>query len=153
VIWDENIDLQLENPYESPVIVHAFLPKQGVIRVELLGREPPGKIEHFFNVRERAPFTRRVTVKADLASGTIDQRQKGSQGYEGSSTLVIQKPDGTRLARTYPSKYWPVPEVFWIASDVPPAALPPLPEGATAEPPRAEGDEANGERDDAEREP
>ena len=153
VIWDENIDLQLKNPYESPVIVHAFLPRQGVLRIELLGRDPPGKIEHFFNVRERAPFTRRVTVKPDLASGTIDQRQKGSQGYEGSSTLVIQKPDGTRLARTYPSKYWPVPEVFWIASDVPPTALPPLPEGATAEPPRAEGDEANGERDDAEREP
>jgi vancomycin resistance protein YoaR len=153
VIYDENIDLQLRNPYESPVIVHAFLPNSKMIRVELLGRDPPGKIEHFFAVRERAPFTRRVAVKSEFPSGKIDQRQKGTQGYEGSSTLVIYQPDGTRLARTYPSKYYPVPEVFWIASDVTPDALPPLPEGATAEPPRAEGDGANGERDDSQREP
>jgi vancomycin resistance protein YoaR len=153
VIYDENVDLQLRNPYGSPVIVHAFLPNSKMIRVELLGRDPPGKIEHFFSVRERAPFTRRVAVKSDLPSGKIDKRQKGTQGYEGSSTLVIHQPDGTRMARTYPSKYYPVPEVFWIASDVPPESLPPLPEGATAEPPRAEGDEANGERDDSQREP
>lgn len=153
VIYDENIDLQLRNPYETPVIVHAFLPNQKLIRVELLGREPPGKVEHFFAVREREPFTRRVAVKSELASGTIDKRQKGNQGYDGTSTLVIERPDGTRLARTYPSKYYPVPEVFWIASDVTPEALPPLPEGATAEPPRAEGDEANGERPDELREP
>ncbi len=153
VIYDENIDLQLRNPYESPVIVHAFLPNSKLIRVELLGRDPPGKVQHFFAVRERAPFARRVAVKNDLPSGTIDKRQKGTQGYEGSSTLVIEQPDGTRLARTYPSKYYPVPEVFWIASDVSPEALPPLPEGATSEPPRAEGDGANGERDDSQREP
>jgi vancomycin resistance protein YoaR len=153
VIYEENIDLQLRNPYATPVIVHAFLPNQKMLRVELLGREPPGKVEHFFAVHERAPFTRRVTVKSDLPSGTIDKRQKGSQGYDGTSTLVIEQPDGKRLARTYPSKYYPVPEVFWIASDVPVSALPPLPEGATAEAPRAEGDEANGERDDAQREP
>ena len=153
VIYDENIDLKLKNPYETPVIVHAFLPNPKVIRVELLGRDPPGKVEHFFAVREREPFTRRVTVKNDLPPGTIDQRQKGNQGYEGTSTLVIERSDGTRLSRTYPSKYYPVPEVFWIAPDVALASLPPLPEGATAEPPRAEGDEANGERDDSQREP
>jgi hypothetical protein len=153
VIYDENIDLKLRNPYESPVIVHAFLPNAKVIRVELLGRHPPGKVEHFFDVREREPFTRRVTIKEDLPPGTIDQRQKGNQGYEGTSTLVVRRDDGTRLARTYPSKYYPVPEVFWIASDVSLAALPPLPEGATAEPPLAPGDEANGERDDSQREP
>jgi vancomycin resistance protein YoaR len=153
VIYDENIDLQLRNPYETPIIVHAFLPNQKLIRVELLGRDPPGKVEHYFHVREREPFTRRVAVKSELASGTIDKRQKGNQGYDGTSTLVIERSDGTRLARTYPSKYYPVPEVFWIASDVLPEALPPLPEGATAEPPRAEGDEANGERPDELREP
>jgi len=145
--------LKLRNPYESPVIVHAFLPSSKVIRVELLGREPPGKVEHFFAVRERESFTRRIAIKDDLPPGTIDQRQKGNQGYDGTSTLVIERSDGTRLARTYPSKYYPVPEVFWIASDVLPEALPPLPEGATAEPPRGEGDEANGERGDEFREP
>jgi vancomycin resistance protein YoaR len=148
VIYDEHIDLELRNPYETPVMVHAFLPNEKVIRVELLGREPPGKIQHYFAVQKRDPFTRRVAIKEDLPSGTIDKRQKGSQGYDGTSTLVIERPDGTRLARTYSSKYYPVPEVYWIASDVPLTALPPLPEGATAEPPRAEGDEANGERGD-----
>ncbi|HTQ07911.1 MAG TPA: VanW family protein [Polyangiaceae bacterium] len=151
VIYPE-VDLRLRNPYSSPLMLHAFLPSRGVLRVELLGRDPPGKIEHFFAAEAPQPFTRRVVVKSDLLPGTIDRRQKGNAGYDGTSTLLTIFADGTRKARTYSSKYYPVPEVYWVAEGVDLASLPPLPEGAVGVEVSTEGDPVDGERGDS-REP
>ena len=131
VIYPE-VDLRLRNPHDSPVIIHAFLPNAKTLRVELLGRDALGKVEHFFGVETSDPFTRRVVVKTELSPGTIDRRQKGNKGYDGVSLITTTLPDGSKRSRTYRSKYWPVPEVYWVASDVSPESLPPLPEGATA---------------------
>lgn len=147
VIYPE-VDLRLKNPYDTPIMIHAAVPNAKVIRVELLGRDAPGKVEHFFASEKPEPFGRRVVVKSELVPGTIDKRQKGNPGYDGRSTLVTTYPDGTRATRSYPSKYYPVPEVFWIASNVDPAALPPLPEGATGVEVTAEGHPVDGERGD-----
>jgi hypothetical protein len=97
VIYDENVDLQLRNPYESPVIVHAFFRTKGSAR-GVPGREPPGKVQTSPSTNA-LPFTRRVAIKPDLPRNDR-QASKGSQGYDGTSTLVIERPDGTRLART-----------------------------------------------------
>ena len=142
------VDLRLKNPYDTPVMIHAAVPNAKVIRIELLGRDAPGKVEHFFASEKPEPFGRRVVVKSELVPGSIDKRQKGNPGYDGRSTLVTTYPDGTRAVRTYPSKYYPVPEVFWIASNVDPASLPPLPEGATGTEVTAEGHPVDGERGD-----
>jgi vancomycin resistance protein YoaR len=147
VIYPE-VDLRLRNPYDTPIIIHAFLPNARVLRVELLGRDPPGKIDHYFASRAPEPFARRVVVKSELAPGTVDRRQKGNSGYDGRSTLLTVSPDGSRQARTYPSKYYPVPEVYWIASDVDPVMLPPLPEGAAGVEVATEGNPIDGERGD-----
>jgi vancomycin resistance protein YoaR len=151
VIYPE-VDLRLRNPYDSPILIHAFMPNARVLRVELLGRDAPGKIEHYFSAQTPEPFARRVVVKPELAEGTIDRRQKGNRGYDGTSTVVTTLPDGTRHARTYSSKYYPVPEVFWIASGIDPASLPPLPEGAVGVEVATEGNPIDGERGD-QREP
>jgi vancomycin resistance protein YoaR len=151
VIYPE-VDLRLRNPYDTPLMLHAFLPNGRVLRVELLGREPPGKIQHFFAAEAPQPFTRRVVVKSDLLPGTIDRRQKGNAGYDGTSTLLTTLADGTRKARTYPSKYYPVPEVYWVAEGVDLASLPPLPDGAQGVEVSTEGNPVDGERGDS-REP
>ena len=151
VIYPE-VDLRLRNPYDTPIMIHATVPNQKVVRIELLGRDAPGKVEHYFASQTPEAFGRRVVVKSELAPGTIDKRQKGNPGYDGLSTLVTTYADGTRAARTYPSKYYPVPEVFWIASNVELAALPPLPEGAAGVEVSTEGNPVDGERGDA-REP
>jgi vancomycin resistance protein YoaR len=151
VIYPE-VDLRLRNPYDTPLMLHAFLPNGRVLRVELLGREPPGKVEHFFAAESPQPFTRRVVVKPDLSPGTIDRRQKGNAGYDGTSTLLTTLADGTRKARTYSSKYYPVPEVYWVAEGVDLATLPPLPEGAAGVEVSTEGNPVDGERGDS-REP
>lgn len=148
VIYPE-VDLRLRNPYDSPLMLHVFLPRPGILRAELLGREPPGKIEHFFAAEAPQPFTRRVVVKPDLLPGTVDRRQKGNAGYDGTSTLLTIFADGTRKARTYASKYYPVPEVYWVAEGVDPASLPPLPEGAVGVEVSTEGNPVDGERGDS----
>jgi vancomycin resistance protein YoaR len=130
VIWDE-MDLKVRNPYPSPVIVHAFFPTEMTLRVELLGRDPPGEIRHYLAIHARHPFHRRVVVKPELSPDTVKRRQKGNHGYDASSTVRTTFSDGSSKSRTYSSTYYPVPEVFWIGTGVDPESLPPLPDGAT----------------------
>jgi vancomycin resistance protein YoaR len=131
VVIDNEMDLKLRNPYDSVVIIHAFLPTKTSIRVELLGREAPGKIEHTYGVEQTYDFYRRVVTQQDLGIGEIKRRQKGSPGYDVVSTVRTTYPDGRVAVRHYPSKYYPVPEVFWIGVGTPLSELPPLPERAT----------------------
>lgn len=48
------------------------------------------------------------------------------------SVLRIRKDDGSTAQKRYFSKYYPVPEVFWVGEGASRAALPELPEGAAA---------------------
>ncbi len=48
-----------------------------------------------------------------------------------TSVLRITSPDGTVERRTYFSKYYPVPEVFYAGPGTAVGALPPMPEGAS----------------------
>jgi vancomycin resistance protein YoaR len=130
-VIDREVDLQLRNPYPVPIIVHAFLPTPTKIKVEMLGVSPPGKIEHSFAVRKSEDFYRRVTRHAELAPGQIKRQQKGIPGFEVVSTVRTHFVDGSERVRHYSSTYYPVPEVYWVAADVDPNSLPPLPERAT----------------------
>jgi len=130
-VIDGEVDLQLRNPYPVPIIVHAFLPTPTKIKVEMLGVSPPGKIEHSFAVRKSEDFYRRVTRHPELAPGQIKRQQKGIPGFEVVSTVHTRFVDGSERVRHYSSTYYPVPEVYWVAADVDPNSLPPLPERAT----------------------
>ena len=63
------------NPYDTPLIIHAFFPKKYTLRVELLGRDPPGKVEHKYAVIRSHEFYRRVWTKPHLAPGRKLKRQ------------------------------------------------------------------------------
>jgi vancomycin resistance protein YoaR len=130
VIWNEQ-DLKIRNPYDTPVMIHAFLPSEFVVRVELLGVESPGKVEHQYAVTEKYDFVRRVRTKPELEPGKEKRRQKGIPGYDVVSTVRVEYPDGRQTYRRYKSKYWPVPEVYWVAPGYDVAALPELPDGAS----------------------
>lgn len=129
VIYGE-VDLKIKNPYDSPLIIHAFLPKKHTLRVELLGRDPPGKVDHTYAVIRTHEFYRRVWTKPHLPAGKTLKRQRGIKGYDVVSTVRIQKPDGGVDERRYYSGYRPVPEVYWVAPGVAMSELPELPEGA-----------------------
>ncbi|HVJ21612.1 MAG TPA: VanW family protein [Polyangiaceae bacterium] len=130
VIYGE-VDLKLRNPFATPIIVHAYNPTKTTVRVELLGLDPPGKIEHAYAVRESEDFFRRVVFKDDMPAGEQKREQKGSKGYDIISTVTLTRPDGTTSVRHYSSRYWPVPEIYWVGRGTDPTTLPELPTGAT----------------------
>ena len=129
-VVDGELDLKLRNPYESALIVHAFLPTRTSLRIELLGREAPGKIEHFCQVKDKHEFVRRVVVEPGLEPNESQRHQKGIWGYDVVSTVRTTYPNGQRSFRSYTSTYSPVPEVYWVGAGTDPSSLPPLPEGA-----------------------
>ena len=129
-VIDGELDLKLRNPYDTPLIVHAFLPTRSTLRIELLGRDPPGKVEHFSEVKEKHQFVRRIVVEPGLEPNQSKRHQKGIWGYDVVSTVRTTYPDGQRRFRSYTSTYYPVPEVYWVGPGTDPSALPALPEGA-----------------------
>ncbi|MEO7034877.1 MAG: VanW family protein [Polyangiaceae bacterium] len=129
-VVDGELDLKLKNPYDTPLIVHAFLPTHTSLRVELLGLAPLGKVEHFFQVKEKHAFMRRIVVEPGFEPNHSERHQKGGLGYDVVSTVRTTYPDGQRSFRSYTSTYDPVPEVYWVGPGTDPSALPPLPEGA-----------------------
>lgn len=130
-VIDGEVDLQLKNPYPVPIIVHALLPTKTRIRVEMLGTVAPGKIEHSYAVRKSEDFFRKVTRHPELLPDQVKRHQKGIPGYDVVSTVRTHYLDGSERVRRYHSTYYPVPEVYWVGSDVDPDSLPPLPERAT----------------------
>ncbi len=130
VVYGE-VDLKFKNPYDTPLIIHAFLPTPTRLRVELLGREPEGKVEHTYAVIRSHDFYRRVWTKPFVKDGKTVKRQGGKKGYDVVSSVRITLPGGeVRPLRSYSSAYRPVPEVFWVGPGTPLEELPELPEGA-----------------------
>ena len=127
---DGELDLKLKNPYPSALIVHAFLPTPTTLRVEFLGRTAEGKVEHFFQVKEKHEFVRRVVVDPRFEPNQSKRHQKGIWGYDVVSTVRTTYPNGERRFHSYTSTYSPVPEVYWVGQGTDPSTLPPLPEGA-----------------------
>jgi vancomycin resistance protein YoaR len=130
-VIDGEVDLQLRNPYPVPIIVHAFLPVPTRIRVEMLGAAPPGKVEHTYAVTKSEDFFRRIARHPELGADQVKRQQKGIPGYDVVSTVRTRYLDGSERVRHYTSTYYPVPEIYWVGSDVETESLPPLPERAT----------------------
>jgi vancomycin resistance protein YoaR len=131
-VIDGKVDLQLRNPFDEPVLVHVSFPERYKIRVELLGRNPDAKVEHAYTVTHREPFARRVWYREEMPIGGMEQKQKGSEGMDVVSVLRIRQDDGSEIRRSYRSKYYPVPEVFWLGEGASSSALPKAPEGLAA---------------------
>ncbi len=141
-VIDGEVDLQLRNPYPVPIIVHAYLPTPTRIRVEMLGVAAPGKIEHTYAVSKSEDFFRRVARHPELAPDRVKRQQKGIPGYDVVSTVRTRYSDGTERVRHYASTYYPVPEIYWVGSEVDLETLPALPERATHSEMQGEASEA-----------
>jgi vancomycin resistance protein YoaR len=139
-VIDGEVDLQLRNPYPVPIIVHAFLPVATRLRIEMLGAAPPGKVEHTYAVTKSEDFFRRIARHPELLPEQVKRQQKGIPGYDVVSTVRTRYLDGSERVRHYTSTYYPVPEIYWVGSDVDPDSLPPLPERATHTEVQGEGE-------------
>lgn len=128
VVWGA-VDLKIRNSYDTPVIIHAFVPTPGMLRVEILGRQAP-KVDYSYAISRASDFYRRVTTKPWLKDGKRIVRQRGRKGYEVVSLVKITSPEGRVTEKRYNSGYRPVPEVFWVGPGHDLDTLPELPAGA-----------------------
>ncbi len=131
-------DLKIKNTLPFPVMIHSFLPKETVVRVEILGGDPVAEVDYKFGIGHTEDFTRRIYVKPNLAPGRRIRHQKGSRGYDVTSVVTLRYLDGRVEERKYFSGYRPAPEIFWVAPGYDEAEMPPLPDHAKGVEPRIE---------------
>jgi vancomycin resistance protein YoaR len=124
------VDLQIENNLPYAVMIHAYIPESGRVRVEILGGDPVAKVEYGYGVGQTYDFVRRITVKQHLPAGKRVHRQKGVPGFDVTSIVKVTYLDGRTEERHWFSGYRPSPEVFWVSSDYDESQLPPLPQRA-----------------------
>jgi vancomycin resistance protein YoaR len=125
-----SVDLKLKNPFNFTIVVHAIIPKPGLLRVELLGGEMVSDVKYAYGVSSIEEYVRRITTKSWLKSGKAFRKQKGTRGMDVHSFVTIHFKDGRVEKRQYYSGYRASPEVYWVASDYQEDALPPLPKHA-----------------------
>ncbi len=121
------VDLKLRNPFRFPIIIHAFIPKPGTLRIELLGGEAVKEVKYVYGISSIEEYVRRITVKPFLKPGRKFRKQKGTRGMDVFSTVTIHYQDGRKVTKRYYSGYRATPEVYWVAPDVDDETLPPLP--------------------------
>lgn len=124
------VDLQIQNNLPYAVMIHAYIPESGRVRVEILGGDPVAKVEYGYGVGQTYDFVRRITVKPHLPAGKRIHRQKGVPGFDVTSVVKVTYLDGRTEERHWFSGYRPSPEVFWVAADYDESLLPPLPQRA-----------------------
>lgn len=125
------VDLRMKNPYDVPLMIRAYFPSKYVLRVEWLGINPPDDVDHRYAVTQKQEFYRRVVETPELAPGEFERTQEGGYGYDIVSTVTTTEHDGTQHRTRYPSKYYPIPEVYRVGPGTSLDLLPELPEGAT----------------------
>ena len=124
------VDLKLKNNFPFPIMIHAYLPKPTVIRVELLGGDPVAKVSYAYGVGAVEDFVRRIKVIGYYPAGRVYRKQKGTRGMSVTSVVTIHYFDGRTEERKYFSGYRPSPEVLWVAPGYSDTELPPMPEHA-----------------------
>ncbi|MBK8251926.1 MAG: VanW family protein [Polyangiaceae bacterium] len=124
------VDLKIQNTLTVPIMIHAYLPKPTVIRVELLGAEPVATVSYAYGVGHVEDFVRRIKVIGYYPPGRVYRKQKGTRGMDVTSIVTIRYNDGRVEERKYFSGYRPSPEVLWVAPGYSDQDLPPLPEHA-----------------------
>ena len=76
-------------PDYTPLILHAFLPTPDKLRVEFLGRESPGKVEHTYAVIRTHDFYRRVWTKPFLTVFGSEDAVAYKAGAHGKFQRVV----------------------------------------------------------------
>src|SRR5690606_37169269 len=92
VVWGQ-VDLKIRTAAHTALVVHAFIPPPGFLRVEVLGRAPR-QVDYSYAISRAADLYRRVTTKPWLKDGRRTMRQPGRKGYDVVSMVKITSPEG-----------------------------------------------------------
>ena len=75
-----SVDLKLKNPFDFPVVIH-YVVHQGVVRVELLGKERPFKVAFEREILVETPFATVTRPDPEMPTGQQFIDQDGYPGY------------------------------------------------------------------------
>jgi len=119
------LDLRIKNPFDFAVVVSARAQK-GVLRFELLGKEPRVDVTLATETKGLLKYSRKLE-KAALPEGEFRIKQKGKRG------MSLRKVKTTKLLATGETKveettdvYPPTQEIYLVAPGLKPDDLPPL---------------------------
>jgi vancomycin resistance protein YoaR len=120
------VDLKLRNPFEFPVVVHAFV-EGNAVTFQLLGKEKPVRVVFGRQVLATRAFARKVEEVPGMSPTRIVRKQHGLPGYKVCRTRTIAYADGTTKTESNIDIYPPVVEEYLVAPGVDLATLlPPL---------------------------
>ena len=124
VVYPE-LDLQLENPFDFPVVIH-FKVARGEATVEILGKEKPfDKIAFEATVNKRIPFDTLTREDDNIAIGNMVIDQPGYPGYRVTRRRIYYKGDDEVKRDTWNIRYSPVVEYVRMGVNPNPNLPPP----------------------------
>jgi vancomycin resistance protein YoaR len=124
-----SIDLKVRNPYDFPIVVHAFV-TGSTVHVELLGKSHPVNVSYGRDVLGTFPFTRKVVEDGWVTEPKIKQR--GIKGVEIRRERVLAYVNGQRRVELSTDMYPPTTEIYRVPPGYDPETLPPVGEDPNA---------------------
>lgn len=122
------VDLKVRNPHPFPVVVHAKT-IGSKLRVELLGKEKPVRVQFGREILETLPFKRKIVEDPKLPPKKVVVKQHGIRGYKIKVTRTLTYADGRKKKETVTDTYPPTTEIYEVPLGFDVTLLPPLPEG------------------------
>jgi len=122
------VDLKVRNPHPFPVVVHAKT-ESNKLKVEILGKMRPAKVDFGREVVETLPYKRKVVEDGALTGKKVLVKQHGIKGYKIKRSRLLTYPDGTTKKETATDTYPPTTEIYHVPVGFDVALLPALPGG------------------------
>jgi vancomycin resistance protein YoaR len=124
------VDLKLRNPYDFPIVIHAWIDGNKA-KVELLGARHPVTVKFGKTYLASFAFGRKVSEEPSVTKPTL--KQKGMRGVQIRRSRVIDFTDGEpERIETSVDTYPPVQEVYKVPPGYDPEELPALGEDENA---------------------
>jgi vancomycin resistance protein YoaR len=121
VVWPD-VDLELQNPFDFPIAVHAVA-SAGTMRVEILGSHSPREVEIERRVVSRRSFRDRVVEDPTLPFGERVVSQEGIRGAFVERTRIVRE-NGEVVANYDFVTYPPTDRIIRVGTGAPRPILP-----------------------------
>jgi hypothetical protein len=116
------VDLKLRNPFDFPVVVHAWV-DGGMVAFELFGKERPARVTFAREVLATRPFTRKVDEKPGIPWDRAVRKQHGIRGFKVQRIRTLAYRDGSTRRESNIDFYPPTAELYLVAPGADPEAL------------------------------
>jgi vancomycin resistance protein YoaR len=122
------VDLKVRNPHPFPVVVHAKT-VGNKLRVELLGKTRPVRVEFGREILSTLPYKRKIEEDPTVAGRKVLVKQHGIKGYKIKISRLFTYADGRKKKEEVTDTYPPTVEIYKVPVGFDVAQLPPLPDG------------------------